>query len=390
MIVTGAITAWLNVFIEGQFLGNRLWQWLACLGVILAAVVVGKIVALVVQRQAQSLARREWMQVPAMLLRSLSGPGAVMILAGGLYLTTFVLNLTISYQERRDGTTVDVTRDLGGLWLNICKTLAVLAVGWFIYHLVDVVELYLRRWTSRTESALDDQLVPLVRKTLRVFVVVVVLLFVAQNIFNWNIAALLAGLGVGGLAVALAARETLANVFGSVTIFTDRPFRLGDRIVVKGYDGFVEEVGFRSTRIRTLEGHLVVIPNAVITAEAVENIGQRPSIRRLLNVTITYDTPPDKVQKATDILREMLAARSASFRPDEPPRVYFSDFNAASLNIAVYYWFTPPDWWLFLAFNHAFNLELLRRYNEAGIEFAFPTQTLYLKGATSSLPASPS
>ncbi len=377
-----AMMAWMNVFVESEFLGNRLWQWLAALAVILAGVVVGKIVALVIGAQAQRLARNGRMQVPAMLLRSLSGPVAVMIMAGGLYLAGFILTLAIRYPVRRDGATEYVTHDLEGLWLNICKTLAVLAVGWFIYRLVDIVELYLRRWTGRTESTLDDQLVPLVRKTLRVFVIVVVLLFIAQNIFNWNIAALLAGLGVGGLAVALAAREMLANLFGSVTIFTDRPFHLGDRIVVKGYDGFVEEVGFRSTRIRTLEGHLVVIPNAVITSEAVENIGQRPSIRRLLNVTITYDTPPDKVQKAVDIIQEVLAARAGSFPPDMPPQVHFSDFNAASLNIVVYYWFTPPDWWRYLAFNHAFNLELLKRYNEAGIEFAFPTQTLYVKGAS--------
>jgi len=128
-----------------------------------------------------------------------------------------------------------------------------------------------------------------------------------------------------------------------------------------------------------LTGHLVTIPNATVANANIENVGQRPYLKRVLNVTVTYDTPPEKVQRGVDILREMLDARGQHFHPDSPPRVFFSDFNADSLNIIVYYYFTPPDWWEYLAFNHDFNSELLRRYNEEGIEFAFPTQTLYVK-----------
>ncbi|MCK4276834.1 MAG: mechanosensitive ion channel family protein, partial [Phycisphaerae bacterium] len=111
----------------------------------------------------------------------------------------------------------------------------------------------------------------------------------------------------------------------------------------------------------------------------IENIGRRPYIKRVLDVTVTYDTAVEKVQRAVDIIREMLDTRAESFPPDKPGRVYFNDFNPASLNIVVYYWFAPPDWWEYLKFNHEFNMELLRRFGEEGIEFAFPTQTLYLK-----------
>jgi MscS family membrane protein len=257
--------------------------------------------------------------------------------------------------------------------------LIVLAVAWLLYRLVDIVEYFLLHLTGKTETTLDDQLVPLIRKTIRIFLVIVAALFIAQNIFKCNVGAILAGLGIGGLAFALAAKDMLANFFGSATIFADRPFQMAERIKVKGYDGVVEEVGFRTTRLRLLDGNLVTIPNAIVANEPVENISRRPTIKRILNVTITYDTPPRKVQNAVEILKEMLSARQNNFPADQPPRVYFSDFNAESLNIVVYYWFTPADWWAYLQFNHEFNMELLRRYNEEGVEFAFPTQTLYLK-----------
>ena len=352
-------------FLHARFLGNSLTQWLGVLGVLLASFVAGKIISFCMERQARRLSEKA--AAVAMVLKSLSRPVTLLALGGGLYVAQLFLTLEMAGKSFR------VT------WLDFCRTLAVLAAGWSMYRLVDVLEHYLRRWTSKTETLLDDQLVPLVRKTLRVFVVIVAVLFLAQNIFKWDVAALLAGLGIGGLAMALAAKDTLANLFGSVTIFADRPFHMGDRVIISGQDGFVEEVGFRSTRLRLLSGNLLVVPNATVAAEAIENVSQRPAIKRVLDVTVTYDTAPEKLQQGVEIIREMLEARTASFLPDKPPQVFFSDFNAASLNIVVYYWFTPPDWWEYLAFNHDFNMELLRRYNEAGIEFAFPTQTLYVK-----------
>jgi MscS family membrane protein len=264
-------------------------------------------------------------------------------------------------------------------WLNACRTIAVLAVGWLIFRMVDVLEVYLLRWTSRTKTALDDQLVPLIRKTLRVFVVIVAALFIAQNIFHWDIGALIAGLGLGGLAFALAAKDLLSNLFGSVTIFADRPFQLGDWVRISGTEGVIEQVGFRSTRLRTFSGELVTLPNSTVANSPIENVSRRPFIRRNLNVTVTYDTPPDKLRRGIEIIQDMLDARKDHWPTDRPPKVLFSDFNAASLNILVVYWFVPPDYWESLAFNHGFNMELLERFNAEGIEFAFPTQTLYLK-----------
>jgi len=139
-------------------------------------------------------------------------------------------------------------------------------------------------------------------------------------------------------------------------------------------------VGMRSTRIRTLSGHVVTIPNGELANKAIENISRRPYIKRVANITVTYDTPPEKVERAVAILKEILDAQPEKLHPDFPTRVFFDDFNAASLNIVVMYWFVPPEYWAFRAFDHAFNMEVLKRFNEEGIEFAFPTQTLYLAG----------
>ena len=176
------------------------------------------------------------------------------------------------------------------------------------------------------------------------------------------------------------AQDTIKNFFAAPwLVFTDRPFAIGDRVVVDGHDGVVQEVGFRSTRIRTLEGNLVTLPNGELANKTILNIGQRPHIHRLMNVTIPYDTPPKKVRRAVEILRDVLANHEG-MEKDFPPRVFFNDFNSASLNLLVIYWYHLPDYWAYMAFSEKVNMEILRRFNDEGIEFAFPTQTLYLAG----------
>ena len=152
---------------------------------------------------------------------------------------------------------------------------------------------------------------------------------------------------------------------------------MGQRIVIDSTDGTVESVGFRSTRIRTLTGHLVTIPNEKLVNTSIENIGKRPHIRWLNNITITYDTPPEKVEKAVSILREILDNHEG-MHPDFPPRVYFNGFNDWSLNILMMAWYHPADYWNMQAWQQKICLEILKRFNEEGIDFAFPSQTVYL------------
>jgi len=381
----------LGQFVIGQslwdttFLGNAPWQWLALAGALLGGVIVGKVAAVFIDRRADSLEAREGYVLTGKFLRCIERPMVLVLLSLAMYSAAGFMNFM--YIEETLAGEIVKSKDLMPLWLKFCKMMMTLGVGWFIYRLISVIEHFLLHWTSKTHSQLDDQLVPLIRKTLRLVVVIMVGLFIAQNIFNWNIAALLAGLGLGGLAFALAAKDMIANLFGSVTIFADRPFQIGDRVIVDGQDGVVEEVGFRSSKLRTLSGHLVTVPNSVVANTTVENIAARPYLKRSVDIGVTYDTSPEKMKLAVEILREMCQARAENFVADRAPRVFFTDFNADSLGINVTYWFVPVDWEAFLIFNHDFNMELLSRFNEEGIEFAFPTQTLYIKkdGSTANI-----
>ena len=147
-------------------------------------------------------------------------------------------------------------------------------------------------------------------------------------------------------------------------------------------------MGFRSVRLRLFSGRLVTIPNAIVANETIENVSRRPFIRHDMTVSVTYDTAPARLQRGVEIIRQMLADRAEAFPPDKPGRVHFTEFDAASLNIAVSWWFTPPDWEPYLQFTHDFDMELLTRFNDEGIEFAFPTQTLYLKSDAAVEPTS--
>jgi len=270
---------------------------------------------------------------------------------------------------------------LSPFWSPIFETsisvLSTLALVIFIYRLIELLVYELASFAQREDNLLDQTFVQMMRLIARIIVIVFGAIYLIRAISGKPLSALLAGLGIGGLAVALAAQDTLKNFFGSIMIMLDKPFTPGQRVTFGGYDGTVEEIGFRSTRLRTLTGHLVTIPNEKIATDSVENIARRPSIRRLANITITYDTHLAKVQKAVEIIREILNNHEG-MDPDFPPRVYFNEFNADSLNILMVYWYFPPDYWAYLEFTQRVNMEIMRRFEEEGIEFAFPTTTTYL------------
>jgi len=260
---------------------------------------------------------------------------------------------------------------------RVVGVLTTLAVVLFIYRLIELMVFELTKYAARDDNLLDQSFVQFMRMITKIAVIAVGVIYLLRAISGKPLSALLAGLGIGGLAIALAAQDTLKNFFGSIMIMLDKPFTIGQRVTFGGHDGVVEEIGFRSTRVRTLTGHQVTIPNEKVASESVENIGRRPSIRRLANITITYDTPPDKIEKALAILRGILENHEG-IQPDYPPRVFFNEFNDASLNLIMLYWYHPPDLAAYMAFSERVNLQIMHAFEAEGIEFAFPTTTNYL------------
>jgi MscS family membrane protein len=352
--------------------GNAIWRFGLVLLVFLITLAAGRIVQYFVKSYAQRLARIKGDNPLTTLLKALANPIYVAVFAAGVFLAKAPL-----FFNDEQG----IQTAISDGWTTIARVLTAIAAAYALYRLVDVIEYFLNRIVSRTETKLDDMLVPVVRKALRLTIAIIAVLLISEHVLGGDkVKSLLLSAGVGGIAIALAAKETIANFFGSITIFADRPFQMGDLVKIEGHFGPVEEVGFRSTRIRTLDGHLVIIPNSVITNSVVENVGQRPFIRRISNITITYDSGHIKAKKAVEIIKEILAGvPEVNTDPENTPRVYFSDFNDCSLNIYMSYWVVPPDYWVYHEVNQRVNLEMMKRFEAESIEFAFPTQTLYVK-----------
>ncbi len=244
------------------------------------------------------------------------------------------------------------------------------------YKLVNVFSLYLEKIAGESGSTLDDHVIPIIRKVLRVFVVIVGGLFILQNL-DVNITALLAGLSIGGLALALAAQDTLKNFFGSLMIFIDKPFSVGHWITSGDMDGTVEEIGFRSTRIRTFRNSLIYVPNGKLADTSIDNHGLREFRRFFMHIAITYDTPPDLIEVFVEGLRKIVAEH-----PKTRKDFYLVEFNEMgdfSLKIIFYIFFAVPTWTEELRHRHEILIEIVRLAEKLGVRFAFPTSTLHME-----------
>jgi MscS family membrane protein len=256
------------------------------------------------------------------------------------------------------------------------KLLVSLSGIWSAFRIVDIFDAFWANKALKTENKFDDLLVPMLSKSLKVFVVVIGIVFAADNL-NIDVTSLLAGLGLGGLAFALAAKDLLGNFFGSVTVLLDRPFSIGDWVVIGDIEGTVEQVGFRSTRVRTFYNSLVTMPNSILTTTKIDNMGARRFRRMKQVLSVTYDTSPEKIEAFCEGIRKIIQLHP--YMRKDYYQVYFNEYGAASLNILVYVFWATPDWSMELRERHRFLLDILRLAKQLEVEFAFPTQTLYLK-----------
>jgi len=361
------VGSWINAKV---FAGISWLKLGFCLFLVFLVVVVERILRWVIRVQLKRIAPDEDVATfKYLLLTALAKPLSLFIWAYGIYwaLSPFFIHFQTPEGTNLVHLVAQKAADIAGAF----------AILWFIYRLVDVIDARIKRWAASTESTIDDVVAPLVGRTLRVFIIAIGGIIIIQNLTGVKIGPLLASLGIGGLAVALAARDSIANFFGTITILFDKPFQVGERIVIDQYDGVVESVGFRSSRVRTLTGHLVSIPNEKIVNSSLENIGRRPHIRWLTNIGITYDTPPEKAERAAQIIQEILENHEG-MEEDFPPRVYFNGFNDWSLNILVIAWYHPPNYWDYQAWLQKTCLQIMQRFKAEGIDFAFPTKTIYL------------
>ena len=245
-----------------------------------------------------------------------------------------------------------------------------------LYQLVDLAEVYINNVLNRHDqkaSTINKNLLPYSKKILKIAIALLIVLFVLQNV-GFNVTSLLAGVGVGGVAIALAAKETLGHLFGGVSIIVDKPFATGDWISCQGIEGTVVDIGFRSTKIKTFYDSVVTLPNATISDSVIDNLGRRQARRTRVTLGVTYDTSPEKIEAFVKGIKEIL--NSNEFIKKDYYQVYFSHYGDSSLNILLNFFLKVSDWDSELAEKQKIFLDILRLSKKLGVSFAFPTQTL--------------
>ena len=272
-----------------------------------------------------------------------------------------------------------VSADEFGLRMIFEKGFLLLLVASVIYIILQSVEyvgLRLSQRAAKTESKVDDQLIPFAIEIGKVLVVIFGVLIILGNIFGIDITALAAGLGIGGVAVALASKESLENLLGSFTIFFDKPFTVGDIITIGGITGVVEKVGFRSTRIRTFDKSLVTVPNKNLINTELDNLSLKPVRKVKTDIGLTYDTSVDQIKNIVADIQQLINDHPNT---NQDGVVRFLEFGASSLDVMVLYFVNSPDWKLLVDTKQDINYKIIEIVKKHNSDFAYPSTSVYLE-----------
>jgi MscS family membrane protein len=243
-------------------------------------------------------------------------------------------------------------------------------------RLIDYIGLILLKRAEETASKMDDQLIPFVLEIIKFVVYIFAIFIILGSVLGVNIIALTTGLGIGGLALAMASKESLENLLGSFTIFLDQPFTVGDVVTVGAVTGVVEKVGFRSTRIRTFDKSLVTLPNKKMIDAELDNLGMRPVRRVKFNIGLTYETSTNQIKAIVTDIQEMINLHE---KTNQDGRVRFQEFGSSSLDIMVMYFVDSPNWEDLINVKEEVNYKIMKIVKKHNSDFAFPSTTVYLQ-----------
>jgi MscS family membrane protein len=336
---------------DHYFLGEPLWKYAASLAYILLAFAIARLIDWIAFTWLKRLAARTETKLDDLLLELFRGPVKVVAFVVFLHLGLNIFDWSQTAKA------------------YLSKLLILIVAGSLTYLTIKVVNVLLDAWLQRTAHEADrkfnDQLFSILRRSLNIFVIIVAVMVTAQNI-GINITAAITSLSIGGLAVGLAAQDTLANLFGAIALFADKPFRVGEHIKLPDTEGTVEAVGMRSTRIRNLDGQLAVIPNKTVANAAIINISQRPNIKTTMNIILAPDLPSAKVKRALALLAEIYRSNPVT----QDAWISFNQFTGKNLNILIVLWTKGADSQNHLASLQEMNLAVKERFDAEGIGLA--------------------
>ncbi len=339
----------IKALLTKTFYGNTVTQWMIASAIIIGALILGKCFYWLIGKTVKRLARKTKTRIDDILVDMLEEPFVFAIIIVGTWHGIKFLSLSTDA-----ATTID----------KAFQGLIIVNAAWLLIRLFDsLVEEYLIPFVEQTESDLDDQLVPVIRKSIKLSVWIIAIIMALDNA-GYEVFSILAGLGIGGLAFALAAQETVGNFFGSIAIFTDKPFKVGDRIQVRGHDGVVTAVGLRSTRIRSrYEGRTITIPNSQVAGGDIVNVDSENGRQVFSVYRLTPDMDDKQIRAAMDLLKHI-----AESDPDTQDKVVtgFFAITEYSRDIMLLYWVNPDT--SNLKTRTRINLEIIRQFNESKIQ----------------------
>lgn len=344
-------------FLEKTYYGNTIGEWSLAFGILIGSILLSKIVYILITKVVKQFTRKTKTHIDDIIIDKVEEPVVFAIIITGIWYGLSILSFS------------DGIHNLIGHAFYFIITFN---IAWLLVRLFNAfVDEFLAPLAEKTETDLDDQLLPVIRKSVSISIWILAVV-VGLNNAGYDVTALIAGLGIGSFAFALAAKDSIGHVFGGFVLFTDQPFTINDRIIVKDYEGIVKEVGVRSTRIQTLDGRMVTIPNGTIANDSVVNVSKENSRRITVDLGLTYDTTPDNMELAMSLLNQVSEDDECV---DETRTVAsFMSFGDFSLNIRFIYHIKKGA----NVYNtmNSVNLEVLKQFNNNGLEFAFPTQTI--------------
>ena len=348
-----------------KLLGVSTWQFLAAFLAILFGLVLKKILVNYIEKRIEDFVKKTEAEWDDKLFDAIVKPVNAFILIGALHAAAFLLVFNLEkFPTEFIGKSYTV-------FLGI-------TIIWLVYRMVEVLAHYLDELLAKADEGLRGQFMPLIRRALRILVVIIGALTVLATI-GVNIAGLVALGGVLGLAFSMGSQDSVANLVGTVNILTDRPYKVGDWITVgSGIDGDVEEIGFRSTKIRMFDKTVMTVPNGKLAAETIKNWSQMPKRRIKMTLGLSYDTNAAQMREALKAIEKVLKEDEGV--DQDYMLVQFTDFGPSSLDVFLYYFSSSTVWKEYLDTRERVNLKIMDEINRLGLEFAFPTQTLHLKG----------
>jgi MscS family membrane protein len=359
--------------LQQSFMGNTWASYCWAAGILLLGFALKKAISVAISRLIFRLVKKESEQVPwSEFVRLLRPPFEFLFSLFIVFLASESLQVPDEWGLAPVGKF--------GIRLLIHKlffTVVLVAFTWLGIRFVKFVGLVFKQKALKTESKLDDQLVPFFRD-LGILLFVIAMIFIALGrIFAVDVLTLVTSLGIGGLAIALAARETLENLFASFTLMLDRPFTVGDSINVGGTEGTIEKVGFRSTRLRTFDGSLVTLPNHLLTSQSLDNLTERRLRRARYFVRLAYSTPGSKVRAVVSTIQAFLDQHPDTQR--EPGSVRFDSFGESSLDILIIFFVETVSPREFARIKEEVNLKIIEIVESEEVRFAFPVRELYIR-----------